>query len=168
MTDPLAPVLGELARRASHRIDEARHEGADRADRARADAQRQVEEREQQARAAGRQAADEELARDLLVARRAAIRSVQAARRRAFDDLRIACLDAVGELRGSPRYEALEERLVETCRRALGEDCTIERDPDGRGGVRAVQGTRRIDLTLPVLVDRAIDDLGPAVEELWR
>ena len=41
-------------------------------------------------------------------------------------------------------------------------------DPDGRGGVVATAGTRRLDLTLPVLVDVALDGLGDAVEELWR
>jgi len=43
----------------------------------------------------------------------------------------------------------------------------IERDPSPDGGVVARAGTRRVDYRLPILAERALDDLSDKVAELW-
>jgi hypothetical protein len=41
----------------------------------------------------------------------------------------------------------------------------VQESPDG--GVVAVAGSRRLDLSLPVLAEREVDRLGSEVERLW-
>lgn len=168
MSDDLAPVLEALGARADTAATRAEEEAADRARGLLETAAAEARRREEGARAEGRRIADEEMDRELLQARRRANEAVQAARRRALDDLRAACVDAASALRASDRYPALEDRLAREAREVLGDDCDLVRDPDDRGGVVATAGTRRLDLTLPALVDVVLADLGADVEELWR
>lgn len=86
----------------------------------------------------------------------------------ALEELRQRCLQAVDELRDSPDYADIEERLVGEARRVLGDEhCDVERDPGGSGGVRATSGTRLVDLSFPALVDGCLAVLGARAEELW-
>ena len=108
------------------------------------------------------QAADEEAG-----ARVRARGQVLAARRDAYDELRLRVREAVLRLRDDPEYDDLVERLsVQACR-DLGPSATVERDPPGVGGVRAVAGSRLVDYTLPTLAERCVGHLGPAVRRLW-
>jgi len=71
-------------------------------------------------------------------------------------------------LRDDPRYPALLDQLESMARAQLGEDAVIERDPNPDGGLVARAGTRRVDYRLPVLAERALDDLSDEVAELWE
>ena len=68
-------------------------------------------------------------------------------------------------LSADPSYPALFERLCERARAELGADAVLREHPDG-GVVAEVPG-RRLDLSLPALADRAVDDLGSEVTRLW-
>lgn len=167
MIQPLVPLQEELERRAEAQA--ARAESVAELQ-SRTIAEESLEEarrREDEARHKGRAMADDEASRRLLMARRAAFRLVLTERRSAIDALRRACLQAVIELRAEPGYAEIEEELTEIATERLGLDSVIERDPAGLGGIRAVNGSHMVDLTLPALVDRSIDELGPTVEELW-
>ncbi len=71
------------------------------------------------------------------------------------------------QLRADPRYPALLDQLESMARDQLGEEAVIERDPSPDGGVVARAGTHRVDYRLPILAERALDDLSDKVAELW-
>ncbi|MGA7270964.1 MAG: V-type ATP synthase subunit E [Acidimicrobiia bacterium] len=168
MNSDLAPLKRELEKRAADEVarieEEAQRSSKDILDEARAEATRRQEE----ARRQGRAMADAESERQLLMARREAGRHVLAERKATLEDLRRRCLQAVHELRESPDYADIEERLVGEGRRTLGDDdCEVERDPNGMGGVWVTSGTRLVDLSLSALVELCLAGLGDAVEALW-
>lgn len=99
--------------------------------------------------------------------RRRARTLVLAAQRDLYDEFHDRALAEARALRSDPRYPALLERLAATARSQLGEDCALEVDPAGVGGVRASNGARRVDYTLDALVARCIEELGSEVERLW-
>jgi vacuolar-type H+-ATPase subunit E/Vma4 len=74
---------------------------------------------------------------------------------------------AVLELRGDDRYPALVRELEHRAHNQLGPDVQIEYDPDGRGGIVAIDGHRRVNYTLPDLADRALDAHADEVARLW-
>jgi vacuolar-type H+-ATPase subunit E/Vma4 len=145
-------------------VVEAEAQAADLLERARAEAAAAVE----RARAEGRTAGELESSRAGALARRQASALVLSARRAVHDDFRQASLEAVLALRGGKDYGALLERLEAEARRSLGNEAELEVDPDPDGGVRARDGRRSVDLTLPALADRCAAGLGPRQEELWR
>ncbi len=61
----------------------------------------------------------------------------------------------------------LIERLGALARSQLGPDAEVVVDPV-RGGVVASAPGRRVDYTLPVLVERCVDRMGAEVDRLWR
>lgn len=104
--------------------------------------------------------------------RAAAIRESRGSRLQAqqalVDELRAQAREAARRLCEGPGYDELLDRLSVTARNQLGPDAKMERDPPGLGGLRARAGTRSVDYTLPTLVERTIEELGEAVEALWR
>ncbi|MBX3099596.1 MAG: hypothetical protein KF761_08450 [Salinibacterium sp.] len=72
---------------------------------------------------------------------------------------------AASELVKDPVYPALLKRLTERAYEALGTKATVKESPDG--GVVATAGSRRIDLSLPVLAARKLDTMTEEVEHLW-
>jgi cell division septum initiation protein DivIVA len=72
--------------------------------------------------------------------------------------------EAAAGLASDPRYAQVMERLTEQCRELLGRDATVSESPDG--GVVAEAGSRRLDLSLPVLVEMTLDSM-PGASELW-
>ena len=120
------------------------------------------------ARDAGSAEAQAAGARMVADARRQARRDLLAARAELYEGLRDECLGRAAELRGSARERQLVRRLRGELRRRLGDRAEIEADPDGHGGVVARDGARMIDCSLPTLVERSMQRLGPDVEELWR
>ena len=129
---------------------------------------REIESAVVEARAAGRAEAEDAGARMVADARRQANRNLLATRAGLYADLRARCLERAAALRGSPQERRLVRRLSAELRRRLGGGAQLEADPDGRGGVVAREGARMIDCSLPALVDRSLERLGPEVEELWR
>lgn len=162
---PLRESLLEATRAAL--AEEARREDAGTADRLAA-AHAQAETAVARARAEGMRTAEREGARLRAVARREAREATLRAQQALVDELRTGALEAALRLRGRPDYPALLARLAEAARGRLGPHSVLELDPEGAGGVRARAGSRSVDYTLPALVDRALDELGERVEELWR
>jgi vacuolar-type H+-ATPase subunit E/Vma4 len=145
-------VVRQAEERASDQVERARLETAARIARARAE---------------GEAAAGLETISALAEARRAARSLVLEAQRAVYDDVRRQAEAAVQELRGTPRYGELLDRLTERAREVLGPEAQVERDPP-EGGVVARAGNRRLVLTLPVLVERCLAEHAHEIDRLWR
>jgi vacuolar-type H+-ATPase subunit E/Vma4 len=115
------------------------------------------DEGERQARAAA--------AAQLTRRRREARDTLLAAQRTLYDELRRRCHDAASALREAADYPELRRHLTDHVGAALGRDASIRESADG--GVVAVTGSRRLDLSLPTLVDQELDRLGEEVRQLW-
>lgn len=164
----LAPLRQELERRAADEVARIEEEAGRSAEKILEEAHSEASRRRDEARRQGESMADAEGERRVLLARREAARGVLAERRAVLDELRRRSLEATKDLRGSSVYSDIEKRLVGEARRLLGtDDCEVERDPAGEGGVRATSGTRMVDLTLGALVERCLAELGGEVEDLW-
>lgn len=72
--------------------------------------------------------------------------------------------EAAAGLKSDPRYAKLVTRLTEQCGELLGPDATVSESPEG--GVVAEAGSRRLDLSLPVLAEISLDSI-PGARELW-
>jgi vacuolar-type H+-ATPase subunit E/Vma4 len=156
-------VLADARAATRRRLEAARHDAHERIGEARKQARWLIEN----ARQEGREAALREMRRQRVEARRQAHGIVLNARREALERLRERTLARLRGRRGDGADERLAERLQELARRQLGDEIEIEREPDG-GGLIAHRGARLVDYRLSALVDRAMDDLGPELEELWR
>jgi hypothetical protein len=91
--------------------------------------------------------------------------TVLAAQRTLYDDLRKRCRTAATDLVGSPGYEGLKRSLVERARAQLGPEAVVTESPDG--GIFAIVGCRRLDLSLPTLAERALARSAGEVAQLW-
>ncbi len=131
---------------------------------ARAEASSLVE----QGRLDGRLAAGHESSRRRGAARRHVREARLGARGALYQELRARARAEALDLRSDPRYAALLDRLAEAARAQLGTGAEIEIDPPGAGGVLARSGSKSVDYTLLVLVDRALEELGAEVARLWR
>ena len=87
------------------------------------------------------------------------------AQQAAYADLRHRAATAVRQLRSDPSYPVLLDRLRGQAFAELGPDARLSEDPEG--GLVAEAPGRRLDLTLPALAERAVDDLGGQVAALW-
>jgi vacuolar-type H+-ATPase subunit E/Vma4 len=154
-------LLADARRDAEQRMAQARRDTAGRLDRARQEAEQTVAE----AHRSGQELAAESVARDVARARREArgivLAAQEALRARATD----AVHAAVGRLRLEPGYPALLTALAASAREALGESAVVREAPGG--GVVAVAGSRRVDLSLPALADRTLHRLDREVAQLW-
>ncbi|WP_340375280.1 V-type ATP synthase subunit E family protein [Streptomyces sp. SS7] len=165
-TVALDPVRAELLRAAHADADavlaRAEREAAALLDRAHAEARAVLEEARRQGEADGAAAA-----RDLLVrARREARSRTLAARREAYDELHREIAERVGELRGTPAYPDVRERLERRAQDLLGPGAETAEHPGG--GVVAHAPGRWVDLSLPTLAQHALDRLGGEVRSLWE
>jgi vacuolar-type H+-ATPase subunit E/Vma4 len=130
-----------------------------------ADARRTADEIEATARAEGAADATAAVTARLAQSRRDARRTVLSAQRELFDELRRRCRAAATALAESPGYEELRRRLTERALAQLGPDATVTESRGG--GVLASAGSRRLDLSLPTLAERALDRSGAEVARLW-
>ncbi len=130
-----------------------------------ADARRTADELVAAARAEGEADATAAVAARMVQSRRDARRTILAGQRELYDELRRRCRSAATALTESPEYEGLRRQLVERARDQLGSAATVTDSPDG--GVLASAGSRRLDLRLPALADRALDGTGAEVARLW-
>ena len=87
------------------------------------------------------------------------------ARRDLWDELHRAAADRAGALVGTPAYDRLVERLRAAAVEQLGGSAHVEDAP--AGGLVAASNGRRVDYSLPALVERALAQLAPRAEELW-
>jgi len=171
-----ASLLETAADDATRELERARAERAARV----AEAHRQAETIVAEAHQLGEREGAAEVSHRLVRARREARRVVLAAQRAAFEDFRGRALGATLARRREPAYAALLERLSAAAREQLvgdGEgaagrdvevEVEVEVDPPDRGGVHARLGSRRVDYTLPALVDRVIAGLGTESRSLWE
>lgn len=143
-------TLDQARRRAAEMRSQARARAADMLAASRTDG-------EEQARAA--------VAARVVRRRREARDVVLRAQRDLYDQLRRVSREAARALRHDPDYAALLGRLTARARDVLGADASVQESPDG--GVVAVDGSRRLDLSLPALAEREVDRLGAEVERLW-
>ncbi len=72
---------------------------------------------------------------------------------------------AAQDLGGDPRHEAWLDRLTARCHEALGPEATVT--PSPAGGVFGELGTRRLDLSVPVLAAAAVESHAAEVRQLW-
>lgn len=108
----------------------------------------------------GRDAARAEAALRSARARRRARELVLAQRSSLRRELRRRAREAAAGLTADPRYPELRARLAGQCTALLGPDATVSESPEG--GVIAVAGTRRLDLSLPVLAELALESMPDA------
>ena len=149
-------------------VDEARREARERLDQAEREARRKVAEARQklealleEARREGRETAERETRRRRSEVRREARAQVLRARREALERLRKAALERFRNNR------TIMGRLEKMAREQLGEEASIEPDPES-GGLVARRDGRMVDYRLPTVIDRALEDLGVELEELWQ
>lgn len=132
-----------------------------------ADAHREAEATVRRAREEAEAQAAVAVARRRVRAEREHRSLVLQAERDVYDRFRLRALEEARARRDTDAYAALLERLTAIARAQLGEGCSIEEDRID-GGILAVAGSRRVDYTLPTLVDRLIASMGSRAEELWR
>ena len=154
VTDARAEAAAWVAKaetEATHRLQEAREDAASQVSSARAEAMAEADEQLATARAAvGRQAR----------------RAVLEARARARVLLVRETIAALRAQRDSTEYKSLVDALARRARTQLGPDAAIR---DSRsGGVTATADRRSVDYSLPAIVERVVDALGPEIEQLWR
>ncbi|MDO8121318.1 hypothetical protein Q6346_08330 [Isoptericola sp. b490] len=163
--DELAPVRRAMARaaqlEADELLDDAARESESIAARAAADAEALLEAAREDGAAAGGAAAALTAAR----ARRAAHRRVLAERERLRDELVRRSVEAVAQWEGDARLEAFVRRLTQRCHELMGPGADVSAAPGG--GVVAVHGTRRLDLSLPVLAARTATALLDEAADPW-
>ncbi|HEY5247535.1 MAG TPA: hypothetical protein VIJ15_03660 [Dermatophilaceae bacterium] len=97
--------------------------------------------------------------------RRQAHETVLAQRNALWLELQRQVRQSALELRTDPRYPLLLARLTELSHDLLGPAARVDESPDG--GVVAAQGSRRVDLSLPVLAARTLDSMASEVAALW-
>ena len=105
-------------------------------------------------------------------ARSRSSRTRRAARERvlaAQEELRLELLrqlrDGAAAARHDPRYGLLLAKLAAKARESLGADAVLTESPEG--GIAAVAGTRRLDLSLPALALREAERTPEEVSQLW-
>ena len=128
----------------------------------------EVERRRADAAAEASSAGDASVRRIRADGTRAVRNQALAAQRSVYEEAYERSLTAVLELRHDGRYEALLNRLSADAHRRLGSGAAITRDPGPDGGVVASCEGRVLDLTLPSLARRSLEELGPQIEALWH
>lgn len=119
----------------------------------------------EQARAEGERDAERLRARRAARAHREARETVVRAQQEAYAELRRRARVQVSALRADPAYPEIRAGLRERARAELGADAVV-REP-AAGGILAESTAGLLDLSLPALADRAVDDLGAEVIGLW-
>lgn len=165
LSPALQPVRAELLSRAAADADrmiaDARAE-ADRIIEQGNEKARQVTER---ARAAGEAAGASRAAAQQAALQRGLRREVLAAKDDAYQQWRRRAREAVLRLRDEPDYPRRCQTLRDAAAAVLGDDAEVTEHPDG--GIVAQLGTRRMDLSLPAIADRALDEVAVNLGELW-
>jgi vacuolar-type H+-ATPase subunit E/Vma4 len=161
----LDPVRAALLSQARSDAGRVLAEARQRAEHERAASRGRAEQMLRAGRDEGERRARAAAASQLTRRRRDARDTLLAAQCTLYDELRRRCHDAARELREAPDYPDLLRLLTDNAGAALGRDASIHESADG--GVVAVAGSRRLDLSLPTLVDEELDRLGEEARQLW-
>ena len=150
----------------------AQAEGADLVARARQEADRVLAEGRAradqilaEAAAQGTHAARQAAARRSARVRREAHELVLTAQSTLQDELRRELIARIGAEVHGPRGPAWREVLAARCRADLGPGASLTPGPDG--GVVGVLGSRRLDLSVPVLAEEVLRTHAQEVRALW-
>jgi vacuolar-type H+-ATPase subunit E/Vma4 len=162
----LDPVREALLAQAQVEAEELVTQAADRAAEEVALAEEETAILIARARAEGEAAAELEAATEVAHARRSARTLVLEAQREVYDDVRREAHAAAQQLRSRTGYRELVERLAAMARDQLGPDAELELDPPN-GGVVAHARNRRLDYSLPALVERCLARRATELERLW-
>jgi vacuolar-type H+-ATPase subunit E/Vma4 len=161
----LIPVQTALRAQAQAAADTVLAEAHRDAEQVRAEARRHAMEILAAGRAEGEQEAAAAVAARLIKRRREAQAVILAARRALYDELRRRCREAARTLSEDPEYPILQQQLTKHAMVRLGTTASVRESAEG--GVVAVDGSRRLDLSLPALADHELDRLGGEVEGMW-
>jgi vacuolar-type H+-ATPase subunit E/Vma4 len=161
----LGPVRAALQADARADADTVLGEARRRADEIRTTAHRRAADILHESRADGERQANVAVAAALTRQRRAARTAMLAAQRELYEELRRRCAEAARAMRDDPDYPELRRQLTEYAATALGPEAAIHESDDG--GIVVSNGRRRVDLSLPTLVERELDGLGGEVQRLW-
>ncbi len=156
-------LVADAKSQADQLIADATSASAIEADEAERLADAEIERAARRGAASAQARANQELAHARSVAHREVLEAKDDIRGRFQEALRAAALN----LRNDARYPALVDELERLARDQLGPNTTIERDPNGLGGIVSVSGARRVDYTLPALADRALESVADEVGQLW-
>lgn len=156
-------LLEDSEAQAERIIAEATHEADLSVGTAEQEAAEEVRQAERRGAASAKVRADQALALARTEAHGEVLQSRDDLRQRLHRAARAA---AIG-LADDPRYPDLIDTLEQLARNQLGSTAEIQRDPGGLGGVVAVDGSRRVDYTLPALAERALESLADEVAQLW-
>lgn len=166
MTVAIEPLRESLLERVEREREEALAEADRRARAIVAEAEQHGQHLMERARVEGAAAAGLVGSHECVEARRRGRSLVLTAQRELYDELHRRSITAAQQLRDSPVYGALLERLSAAAHAQLGKKAKVVVDP--AGGIRAHEGPRFVDYTLPTLAERCLDWLGDDVERLWR
>jgi len=161
----LEPVRTALRAVARAEADEVLRDARRRRKELLADARRTADEMLTAARADGESEATAAVNARLAQSRRDARRIVLRAQRDLYDELRQRCRVAAAGLAADPGHEELRRHLAARALAQLGPEATLCDSVDG--GIVASAGSRRLDLTLPMLAEQALSRSGAEVAELW-
>lgn len=161
----LAPVQAKLRAQAETDAHSALERARRQASQIRAEARSRAAGILADSKAEGEEQARAAVAARVVRRRREARDVVLAVQRNLYDELRRASRNAARALRDDPGYPEILRRLTERAVAAMGPGASVQESPDG--GVVAEAGSRRLDLSLPVLAEREVDRLGAEVEWLW-
>lgn len=157
-----------LLRRARSTADLAQatasQQAVSRVHQARADAARLVDA----ARPEGIELAHADVGIVVADAERAARQVVLRTQQEAVEELRASALRAAASMPRDARYAAWLSCARDLARDQLGGNADLTLDVPGKGGIVATAGMRAVDYTLPAVVERCLEVLGPEVESLWR
>jgi vacuolar-type H+-ATPase subunit E/Vma4 len=163
--DALQPVRQALLADARSRADATLAKAREQAEQRRAKARAEGAALLAEARAAGEESARAAAQTDIMRARRAARGLILTAQRELYDELTMQAQQAVVLLRQDPDYPDGLRRLAERARAELGTGAVIVEHPVG--GVLGTCEGRSLDLSLPALAARALEQLGEEVTALW-
>ncbi|MGN5733238.1 V-type ATP synthase subunit E family protein [Arthrobacter psychrochitiniphilus] len=161
----LAPVRQALRASAESQVAEFRNGALQEVSAILASAQAEAAQIVTNAAAAGAASARTEAALRSSRVRREAHELLLARQSSVIEELRHQLAGTASKLQSDPRYPELLARLRENCQDLLGPEVSVSSSSDG--GIIAVAGSRRLDLSLPVLAEMTLDSL-PEARELWN
>lgn len=161
----LAPVRRSLLTAAHQEAADLRRDAAAKALAVLEAAQRDADRIRAAAAAEGAATARSQAALRSARVRRQAHETVLTRRNALRLDLQRQVRQAAVELRTDPRYPRLLALLTEQSQALLGAGATVTESP--QGGVVAQAGSRRLEMSLPVLAIRTLESMTQEVCELW-
>lgn len=158
----LAPVRAALLAAAHQEADQVRSQADDAARNTVAEAKAHAERLREEARAQGAADAEAALTAERARTGRRARAIVLRAHREEYEALRSAARLAVSDLRGDPEYLRMRQRMIDIIRDLLGREADL-REGAG-GGVVGESPGRRVDYSLALFADRAVDSVAAGLD----